>query len=149
MTWTTVPLLLREVMQLLLNSDAHEIQQRTVDTSATKGEESRRFLLDLPEGVICRDADRKIDCSAVAGAKESATRIRPGERRLQKTLLCRQGEHRVCHATTLDPCGTHFRYHIAQPARMDSTTRSEIKNEFNQSSHNKTTKAKSHDNINS
>lgn len=75
--WATVPLLLWEVVELLLNSDAHKIQQRTVGTAAAKGEESRCLLLDLPEGVIRRDADRKIDGPTVASAKEPATEIRP------------------------------------------------------------------------
>lgn len=67
LTWATVPLLLWEVMEFLLNSDAHKIQQRTVGTAAAKGKKSRRLLLDLPECVICCDADRRVDGPTVAG----------------------------------------------------------------------------------
>jgi len=113
-------------VQLLLNSDAHKIQQRTVGTAATKSEESCRLLFDLSEGVIRRDADRKIDGPTIASTKESAARIWSEERRLQQAFLRREGEHGIRHATTLDPRGSHLRYYIAQPARMDPATRSEI-----------------------
>lgn len=52
LTWATVPLLLREIVELLLNSDAHKIQQRTMSTTAAKRKESRRLLLDLPEDTL-------------------------------------------------------------------------------------------------
>lgn len=127
LTWATVPLLLREVVELLLNSDAHKVQQRTVGAAAAKGEKGRCLLLDLPEGVIRRDADREIDGPTVAGAEEPTTGIRPEEWCLQQTFLCCQSEHRVRHAATLDPRGAHFRHHVAQPARVNPSTRSGIK----------------------
>lgn len=99
-------------------------------TTAAEGEEGRRLLFDLPEGVIRRDADRKIDSPAIAGTEKPATRIRPEERRLQQTFLRRQGEHRIRHATAFNPCSSHLRHHVSQPARVYSTARSEIENEL-------------------
>lgn len=125
-------------MELLLNSDAHKIQQRTMGTATAKGKKSRRLLFDLPECMIRRDADRKINGSAVAGTEKPAIWIRPEKRCLQQAFLCCQSEYWVRHATTLDPRGTHFRYHVAQPARMDPSTRSfRIRNALTNSIQNK------------
>jgi len=83
LTWATVPLLLWKVVELLLNSDAHKIQQRTVGTAAAKGKESCRLLLDLPKSVIRCDADWEINGPTVAGTKQPATRIWPRKRCFQ------------------------------------------------------------------
>lgn len=93
--------------------------------AAAKGEKSRRLLLDSPEGVVGRDANRQIDGSAVAGVEEPLYIRFVAQRRLQQTFLRRQREHRIRHATTLDPRAPHLRHHVAQPARVDSATRSE------------------------
>lgn len=54
-----------------------------MSTAATKSKESRGLLFDLSEGMIRRDADRKINRPTIAGAEEPATGIRTEERRLQ------------------------------------------------------------------
>lgn len=91
-------------------------------TATAKGEQSRRLLLDLSEGVVGGDAHGQIDRSSFARAEETLARIGPEQRWLQQPFLGGQCEYRISHAATLDPRGAHFGDDVAKPAGMNATS---------------------------